>query len=412
MKSTILLFLSVGLNIPLVGITVHWLRTPLDVVPPTAAHSAGDRRRARPTADAQALAPVFFVTNRFHWRELESTNYEQFVANLRTVGCPEKTVRDIILADVNKLYAARRRALEHQDAFWLAGNERRKARLVHDRELAVLASEREALLCHLLGTDQFTPLSSFLDSFEEQALSRFILGPMPDETFERVARLLHKYELLEREVNRRCDGIRLEEDDARLKSLEHQVERELAAVLAPAQMEELMARAAMVNLFGPNPEFDGVDLAPFELRQIAVAKSAMESPFRSMLGGSTDDGTDAERKARQEQFRAAVKDVLGEARYADFERAQDGEFRTLYELGKKNNLPQNAAVQVYEIRKLSRDDMERLRLDPALDPPARRQRLDEMQATIQQEVLRALGAEGCQEYLRRGGGWITNWNAL
>jgi hypothetical protein len=36
----------------------------------------------------------------FHWRQLESTNYPAYVANLRKIGCPEQTIRDIVSADV------------------------------------------------------------------------------------------------------------------------------------------------------------------------------------------------------------------------------------------------------------------------------------------------------------------------
>src|SRR5690349_13940800 len=41
----------------------------------------------------------------FDWRQMESEDYQQYLANLRAIGCPEKTVRDIILADVNDLFA-------------------------------------------------------------------------------------------------------------------------------------------------------------------------------------------------------------------------------------------------------------------------------------------------------------------
>ncbi len=44
----------------------------------------------------------------FQWAQLESTDYRAYVANLRGVGCPERTIRDIITADVDSLYAARR----------------------------------------------------------------------------------------------------------------------------------------------------------------------------------------------------------------------------------------------------------------------------------------------------------------
>src|SRR5262249_55086014 len=47
----------------------------------------------------------------FTWQEVESPDYPTYIANLRDIGCPEQTIRDIIIADVNALYA-RRRATE------------------------------------------------------------------------------------------------------------------------------------------------------------------------------------------------------------------------------------------------------------------------------------------------------------
>src|SRR5262252_1588032 len=41
----------------------------------------------------------------FSWREVESADYPTYIANLRDIGCPEQTIRDIIIADVNALYA-------------------------------------------------------------------------------------------------------------------------------------------------------------------------------------------------------------------------------------------------------------------------------------------------------------------
>ena len=41
----------------------------------------------------------------FSWREVESADYATYIANLRDIGCPEQTIRDIIIADVNQLYS-------------------------------------------------------------------------------------------------------------------------------------------------------------------------------------------------------------------------------------------------------------------------------------------------------------------
>src|SRR5260221_376450 len=47
----------------------------------------------------------------FRWSQIESPDYRVYVANLRGIGCPEQTVRDIIRADVGSLYAAKRKEL-------------------------------------------------------------------------------------------------------------------------------------------------------------------------------------------------------------------------------------------------------------------------------------------------------------
>src|SRR5215470_5966126 len=47
----------------------------------------------------------------FSWRILQASNYKQYIVNLRAVGCPELTIQDIIVAAVNRQYAAREAAL-------------------------------------------------------------------------------------------------------------------------------------------------------------------------------------------------------------------------------------------------------------------------------------------------------------
>ena len=41
------------------------------------------------------------------WRKVESEDYKQYIENLRAIGCPEETIEDIIVADVNKLLKSR-----------------------------------------------------------------------------------------------------------------------------------------------------------------------------------------------------------------------------------------------------------------------------------------------------------------
>ena len=47
----------------------------------------------------------------FQWSSLESTDYPTYIANLRQIGCPEPTLRDIISGDLESIYAAKRAAI-------------------------------------------------------------------------------------------------------------------------------------------------------------------------------------------------------------------------------------------------------------------------------------------------------------
>jgi hypothetical protein len=246
-----------------------------------------------------------------------------------------------------------------------------------------------------------------LDKFEEQALMRFVFGPMPEESYRRIVHLFGKYEALQREVERRCDGIRLEEDNAQLDRLYRQLWQELASALTPLQLEEMKARGAAFELLD-HARFDGVDVTAMELRRIALARVAAGG---KMFDWPKDE-TDEERDARKEQFNAAVRNILGEIRSADFERAQDGEFRTLFDISKECGLPKETAVRIDDLRKLAIEEAGRIRRDVSLDEPVRRQRLEDMQTLVQREISGALGAAAWQNYLKRGGAWIASLGQL
>lgn len=88
----------------------------------------------------------------FHWGQLESEDYRTYIANLRGVGCPETTIRDIIVADVHALYEPRYRGLATETAgsAAVAAAERHLARQRVEHEEA-------ALLEVLLGSPSHRP---------------------------------------------------------------------------------------------------------------------------------------------------------------------------------------------------------------------------------------------------------------
>lgn len=76
----------------------------------------------------------------FQWSQIESTDYRTYIANLRGIGCPEQTIRDIITTDVDSVFVQRRDKLTESTA-----GESLKA------TLAALREQEDQFLISLLG---------------------------------------------------------------------------------------------------------------------------------------------------------------------------------------------------------------------------------------------------------------------
>src|SRR5439155_13967537 len=91
------------------------------------------------------------------WASIESTNYSTYIKNLRDIGCPEETVRDIIITDISKLFAKRRPALQAQlqpYRFWQTGDALQNDYSSNpelQRQLQELDKEQRGLVKQLLG---------------------------------------------------------------------------------------------------------------------------------------------------------------------------------------------------------------------------------------------------------------------
>src|SRR2546426_7778572 len=104
------------------------------------------------------------ATAEFSWAAVEAEDYRQYIANLRAIDCPEETIRDIIIADVNKLYAPREapfKALQNYPPPWetrvstnetVSVAESRKDYERH-RQLREVENEKNALLKELLDIE-------------------------------------------------------------------------------------------------------------------------------------------------------------------------------------------------------------------------------------------------------------------
>ena len=127
MKPGLLLALSLAANLVLAALLLRPAKVtqPSSSSPPETALAPAPATASLHTEET----PVQVVTNtlvrKITWEQVESPDYRQYIQNLRSIGCPDETIRDIILADVNKLYDSKRkqiRGASRKFEYWKAGN--------------------------------------------------------------------------------------------------------------------------------------------------------------------------------------------------------------------------------------------------------------------------------------------------
>jgi RNA polymerase sigma factor (sigma-70 family) len=125
----------------------------------------------------------------FNWRHVESSDYRAYIKNLRAIGCPEQTVRDIVVADVNALFDGKEKIAQRTNhvQFWRPGSgpltEVVKANLaeLHSQ----FETERTAVLNQLLGEGANVGPRPFEMSAKE--LKMAMLDFIPQEQRDSVA---------------------------------------------------------------------------------------------------------------------------------------------------------------------------------------------------------------------------------
>lgn len=162
---------SIVLNALLVGIVVWQVQR---------GHGIRDSRSQageveRPRVEAQK-APVLRVESMslapaFRWSQLESSDYRKYIANLRGIGCPEQTIRDIITADVDEaFYVPRREEIK-----------REKTTGALELALQELSRQEAALVASLLGEKA----SSSQVAVESPLPPRILVKPKIERDLER-----------------------------------------------------------------------------------------------------------------------------------------------------------------------------------------------------------------------------------
>ena len=104
------------------------------------------------------------------------------------------------------------------------------------------------------------------------------------------------------------------------------------------------------------------------------------------------EGEDAIERVRlaRAQIAPEVKALLGESRFADYQRGLDDRFGDTFDFTEQNHLPKATAVTLYEVRSAAEDQLAKIQSDPNLEPAQKAAAQDSVRESILQAATASL----------------------
>lgn len=431
-------WLSVALNVALLGAGAIWWRAhhapgtrpPVKTHPPLTRSLRSDPTPAPPTEPGTRVAE-------FHWRQLLAEDLKVYRDNLRAIGCPEATVRDIMLAEINDRFAVRRRAILDplELRFWdvlafQTTNGRDNEGLEKTTEpLEKLKQERQALIDEVLGpepTDQEAMQAQRLRQVQTE------LAWLPAEKRQQILALeadfMKRQQALADEIQNRTDKNWTSQDRQNSAELTRQLEQQRRALLSPEEQSEYDLHRSgaanwAANLAGFEPTEDEWHTVAKLTKEADDARAkirpAMDPQMMQRYGlappASTPDAplTVADREAQLQAIKAsqdaAMQAALGD-RFAEYQRASDGDYQQLMRVTQRLGMSDNVANDVFAMRQAALQQADAVRGNASLSPETQQAALNAIQQQTMQALQQTLGADALPIYQQYGGQWLQQLN--
>ncbi|HWA08717.1 MAG TPA: hypothetical protein VG838_04535 [Opitutaceae bacterium] len=334
------------------------------------------------------------------WSRLQTDDLPALVARLRAAGFPTSLIRAVITAKINARYNSQFRALLEPDPsapYWKQSNQ-----LSMDSknyaEYTRLQRERSKLLRELFNDPVFA-------SEDVSAAQRRLFGDIPRQKIDLIQRVEDDYADMTNAARAATGGIILPGDKEKLALLANEKHADLAAILSPDELADYELRSSpLVNLLGRY--LGGFDASETEFRAVFQAQqkySATVAPAGG-LPGNIDPET---RQAALQQLNDDLKNSLGDARYADYQRETNRDFQQLSRIAQQENVSSAVAAQAYNLRDAVATESNRILDDTTLSAPEKRAALQALAQNTRAQTLTLLGPTAGAAYVKIEDGWLT-----
>ncbi|HMP81873.1 MAG TPA: hypothetical protein PKA41_04115 [Verrucomicrobiota bacterium] len=347
------------------------------------------------------------------WNDVQADDLKEWIRRLREAGCPEETIQDIIVAEVNRRYSARTRELwpdrYENKPFWQVQSRDReeiKRNRVAWRRERELQKEKTALLVDLFGFDP-EKRRRMEEGFDEPThwMDQRV-SFLPEEKREAVLQYLEDFEERMQEFYSANRGVWDAQYRAERKQLEAEQLAGLSQFLSPAELREFELRQSQT-----------AQQMGWELRGLTLTREEYEALFdtRKKFGDSIYNYGDiegseaiAQVEANKKAMQAEIVAALGETKGKEYERSQDHSYQELTRIAKKFELPVGTAAKVYDFKETAEESVRQLQNDQNLTREQRSEALQQIKTETEKAVQDALGETAFKRYQRQGGWWLNN----
>jgi len=375
-----------------------------------------------PVSSGQALgqtAPperIVREVERFHWRQIEDEDFKKYIQNLRDIGCPEETIRNLVKQDLDKYYDQRKADILSKSParkeFWKSGNPSSLGRpsASASSQMAQLDREKNEVLGELFNPSGLAAINrpGPLARARSQAKSGYAMDFIPDEETKAQLNTLEQ-EYGSQLLKKMAQGASDAQDMAEIRQLRQDRDSSIATMLTPEQKMEYDLRksptAANMRL-----QMDGFDPSEDEFRDIFGARKAFDDEHGVVPGASISAGDMEARQFAEQEMNDQIHTSLGDDRYQDYLRQTDYDYKSIAKITERQGLGENISAQVYDMKGGAEELAREIRMNTGLSIEERQMQLGQIRNVTSRSIESLIGGQGAVALQGQAGGrnWLNN----
>ncbi len=337
---------------------------------------------AIPTPDAQPNSPPV----NFNWAAVETTDYKEYAKRLRALGFPNELVREIIVADVNKLYEPREQALTKKLVPYDAPMSQRQSSDISPddwqrvRDLWALRVEKQRLLESILGEYVPREVLRTLISRNYEAYD-YALSQLPPEKREPV-QWAQETEIYTEGYNK----VTIADHAAELESFKRTRAERDEAILQALTPEEFERYEMNTTPAGTELARRVIGMQPSDQEFDTMFRIAYTNWMATggVYGRWRANYVPPDQIAAADQvMNQAMAQALGPDRYLDYQMAISGTGQQMRNFAARFDLPRETMAQAFQLQ-TQLDGLNRRFQGVSGDPPAVSDPRQQLQLQLQQ----------------------------